>query len=45
MKIFGLFVVVFGGLLITKALGIPDMARMVGAVIGAGVYIIITLSA
>lgn len=45
MKIFGLFLVVFGGLLITKALGFSDMAMMVGAVVGAGAYILTTLSA
>jgi hypothetical protein len=40
MKIIGLFVVVFAGLLVTRALGFSETAQFVGAVVGAGTYIL-----
>ena len=40
MKIVGLFIVVFGGLIISKSIGMSDMAMMVGSVIGAGTYLL-----
>ena len=45
MKIAGLFVVVFAGLLISRALGLSEMAQIVGAVVGAGTYILMQKSA
>ena len=42
MKIIGLFIVVFGGLAISTMLGFSDMAKIVGAIIGAGTYILIS---
>lgn len=42
MKILGLFMVVFLGLLVTRALGFSDMSQIVGAIIGAGTYIMST---
>lgn len=45
MKIIGLFIVVFGGLAISRAMGFSEVAQLVGAVIGAGSYILIQLSA
>ena len=44
MKIIGLFVVVFSGLLITRALGFSEMDRMTGVLIGVGVYILIQIN-
>lgn len=43
MKIMGLFLVVFGGLFISRMLGFSESAQMVGAIIGAGSYIIMTM--
>ena len=40
MKILGLFIVVFAALGILKVLGFSDMAMMVGAIVGAGTYIL-----
>ena len=45
MKIVGLFVVVFVGVFISRAFGFSETAQMVGAVVGAGTYILIQMSA
>ena len=45
MKIIGLFIVVFGGLAVSRALGFSVMSQLVGAVVGAGTYILIQTSA
>ena len=41
MKILGLFFVVFGGLALSRALGFSEQAQLVGAVMGAGSYLLI----
>jgi hypothetical protein len=43
MKILGLFVVVFSGLFISRALGYSDSAQLVGAVMGAGTYLLLQI--
>ena len=43
MKVLGLFIVVFAGLFISELLGFSKDAQIVGAVCGAGAYIITTL--
>ncbi len=40
MKIIGLFVVVFASLIISRLLGFSEMTSIVGAVIGAGTFIL-----
>lgn len=41
MRIIGLFVVVFGCFAVNRALGVSDMATIIGCVVGAGSYILI----
>ena len=43
MKIIGLFIVVFAGVATSKLFGFSDMATMVGAVLGAGTYILLVV--
>ncbi len=43
MKVLGLFIVVFAGLAISKSLGVSDMGMMIGAVVGAGTYILMNV--
>lgn len=45
MKIIGLFVVVFTGLFASKAMGFSSDAQLVGAIVGAGSYILLMFKA
>lgn len=40
MKILGLYVVVFGCLLVNRMIGFSDEASIVGVIIGVGTYIL-----
>lgn len=42
MKIIGLFLTVFIGVVLGRALGLSESAICIGAVVGAGTYIITT---
>ena len=43
MNILGLFIVVFAGLATSRVLGFTDLAAMVGAVIGGGTYVLLSI--
>ena len=40
IKIVGLFIVVFGGLFASKAMGFSEPSMLVGAIVGGGSYIL-----
>lgn len=45
MKVIGLFIVVFGGLVISRSIGFSESAQLIGAIMGAGTYILIMTNA